>query len=314
MITAPFQKRIEWIDQTRGILFLFVILCHSKMATDWMKNIYEPIFLTGFFFLSGYLYKKRKIADQLRNIFNRLFIPTLIYSVLWGIIEILLTQSFNQGINTAINTAIGGDYIWFIPCLMLVEIYYTLVNYLSNKYVNIALIFIALISFYIITKLHINRGFWSWDVASYAIGFFALGNIFKPHLLKRRKAITTIFIYLILCIILGSIHLLKDIDMHLNQFNSPLAFLITSILGCIAFTSIMQYLPINRYIAEFGTYTLLLFPFHSLVLKLFIKILPQDIPFFSSGILLLMTIITCFFIGRYTYKYLPILAGKKNFL
>lgn len=76
----------------------------------------------------------------------------------------------------------------------------------------------------------------------------------------------------------------------------------------------MQYLPINRYIAEFGTYTLLLFPFHSLVLKLFIKILPQDIPFFSSGILLLMTIITCFFIGRYTYKYLPILAGKKNFL
>ena len=151
MTTAPFQKRIEWIDQTRGILFLFVILCHSKMATDWMKNIYEPIFLTGFFFLSGYLYKKRKIADQLRNIFNRLFIPTLIYSVLWGIIEILLTQSFNQGINTAINTAIGGDYIWFIPCLMLVEIYYTLVNYLSNKYVNIALIFIALISFYIIT-------------------------------------------------------------------------------------------------------------------------------------------------------------------
>lgn len=100
---------------------------------------------------------------------------------MWGIIEILLTQSFNQGINTAINTAIGGDYIWFIPCLMLVEIYYTLVNYLSNKYVNIALIFIALISFYIITKLHINRGFWSWDVASYAIGFLHL-EIYLNHI------------------------------------------------------------------------------------------------------------------------------------
>lgn len=279
-----------------------------------MKNIYEPIFLTGFFFLSGYLYKKRKIADQLRNIINRLFIPTLIYSILWGCIEFLLTQSLNQGINTAINTATGGDYIWFIPCLMLVEIYYTLINCLSNKYVNIALIFIALLSFYIITNLHINRGFWSWDIASYAIGFFALGNIFKSHLLKKKKAITTAFIYLISCIILGSIHLLKDIDMHLNQFTSLSAFLITSILGCIAFTSIMQHLPINKYIAEFGTYTLLLFPFHSLVLKFFTKILPQDIPFLSSGVLLLMTIITCFFIGRYTYKYLPILAGKKNFL
>lgn len=181
-MTTTHQKRIEWIDQTRGILFLFVILCHSKIATDWMKNIYEPIFLTGFFFLSGYLYKKKKIAVQLHNIFNRLFIPTLIYSILWGVIESLLTQSLNQGINTAISTAAGGDYIWFIPCLMLVEIYYTLVNYISKKYANIALILISLISFYIITNLQLNRGFWSWDVASYAIGFFSLGNIFKSHL------------------------------------------------------------------------------------------------------------------------------------
>ena len=47
-------KRIEWIDQTRGILFFFVILCHSRLAVDWLKYLYEPIFLTGFFFLSGY--------------------------------------------------------------------------------------------------------------------------------------------------------------------------------------------------------------------------------------------------------------------
>ena len=76
------QKRIEWIDQLRGILFLFVIICHSCLAPPFLKYLYEPIFLTGFFFLSGYLYKDKDLAAKIKSIFNGLVAPFLLYSLL----------------------------------------------------------------------------------------------------------------------------------------------------------------------------------------------------------------------------------------
>lgn len=56
-------KRIEWIDQLRGILFLFVLICHTKLTPPFLKYLYDPIFLTGFFFLSGF-YIKTKVLKQ----------------------------------------------------------------------------------------------------------------------------------------------------------------------------------------------------------------------------------------------------------
>ena len=78
------QKRIEWIDQLRGILFLFVIICHSRLAPPFLKHLYELIFLTGFFFLSGYLYKDKDIAAKMKSIFNGLVAPFFYIVLLWG--------------------------------------------------------------------------------------------------------------------------------------------------------------------------------------------------------------------------------------
>ena len=77
-------KRIDWIDQARGILFIFVIICHSCLASDWLKCIYEPFFLTGFFFISGYLYKDKQLEMKVTSIVNGLFVPFLIYCFIWG--------------------------------------------------------------------------------------------------------------------------------------------------------------------------------------------------------------------------------------
>lgn len=68
-------KRIEWIDQLRGILFLFVLICHTKLTPPFLKYLYDPIFLTGFFFLSGFLYKDKSIEAKMKSIFNGLVAP-----------------------------------------------------------------------------------------------------------------------------------------------------------------------------------------------------------------------------------------------
>lgn len=77
-------SRIDWIDQARGILFLCVILFHSKLSPDIIGYLYKPVFLTGFFFLSGYLYKDKPVKDKLMSIFNGLFAPFVLYSIIGG--------------------------------------------------------------------------------------------------------------------------------------------------------------------------------------------------------------------------------------
>lgn len=52
-------NRQGWIDSIRGILMILVYLYHSDVfygeghIYSW---IYEPIFLSGFFFISGFLF------------------------------------------------------------------------------------------------------------------------------------------------------------------------------------------------------------------------------------------------------------------
>ncbi len=309
-------KRIEWIDQTRGVLFFFVILCHSCLAVDWLKYLYEPIFLTGFFFLSGYLYKRKEIFEQLRSVFNGLFMPFLIYSVLWGFIGCVQNHSFDKGLNLALVTLAGGDNIWFIPCLIWVELIYIVTDYLTCRYVDIILIAFSCVAFFIVVLSRADNGIWCWTVALYAVGFFAFGDVCKQRLLGRNKAIACMGVYVIGCLVLGCTGCLNQIDLHLNQYGSaPWAFLLAATGGCVTFVSVMKYVPVSKYLMEFGNYTLFLFPFHGLVLRQFMKVFGVVGGFFFSSILILLaTFITCLLLGRVTYKYLPALGGKKKWL
>lgn len=78
------NKRLDWVDQTRGFLFLLVIICHTRLASSWLQSFYNPIFLAGFFFLSGYLYKDKPIKEKITSIINGLVAPFVIYCLLWG--------------------------------------------------------------------------------------------------------------------------------------------------------------------------------------------------------------------------------------
>ena len=78
------KTRLDWIDQARGVLFIFVMLIHSKTSPSFLTPLYLPFFLTGFFFLSGYLYKDKSLKEKLLSVFNGLFMPFLLYCFVWG--------------------------------------------------------------------------------------------------------------------------------------------------------------------------------------------------------------------------------------
>ena len=311
------QKRIEWIDQLRGILFLFVIICHSRLAPPFLKHLYEPIFLTGFFFLSGYLYKDKDIAAKMKSIFNGLVAPFLLYSLLWGGISLL--QPFDPCVvmDTIVVNLLGGETIWFIPCLIWVAVLYVLLRKFFKDKSDAVCMILALIALLVTSHFHIDFDVWCWQTGLFSVGFYAYGHIFKERLLNKRNTAIGICTYVVLCLVAGNLGWLDGIDMHRHRYGVPIVFLCLSTIGCVVCVSLIRFLPSANLLVEFGRYTLFMFPFHSIILRYVLKALSK-LPEMPDLLLLLLavTITTafCLFAVRYIYRYVPALGGKKKWI
>lgn len=312
------QKRIEWIDQLRGILFLFVIICHSCLAPPFLKYLYEPIFLTGFFFLSGYLYKDKDLAAKIKSIFNGLVAPFLLYSLLWGGISLLQTFDPCVVMDTIVVNLLGGNTIWFIPCLILVEVLYVLFHKFFKDKSDAVCMFLALVALFVTSHFHIDFDVWCWQTGLFALGFYAYGHIFKERLLNKRNTAIGIGTYVVLCLVAGNLGYLDGIDMHRHLYGIPIVFLCLSTIGCLVCVSLIRFLPSANLLVEFGRYTLFMFPFHGIILRHVLKVLSKLPPEMPDLLLLLLavTITTaiCLFAVRYIYRYVPALGGKKKWI
>ena len=233
-----------------------------------------------------------------------------------GDISFVHTFSLDNALSVVWDAFKGGDQVWFIPCLILVEIIYVLARCLPNRdMVNSVLIVFAVLSNFITTSLSLERGFWCWEISLFALGFYALGDMCKGKLLKRReKSAILMFVYILLCLGLQRYGFLQDIDMHLNRYSYPLAFVCVAPIGCYAFMSFLSHVATSKYLVEFGRYTLFLFPFHGLVLRNLMKLLEKTDVTSNNILLLLMlvsaTVLICLVLARYIYMYVPILGGK----
>lgn len=78
-------ERKDWIDWTRGVLMFLVFVYHSEVyyggGHTWSWT-FTPFFLTGFFFISGYLFCKDIIAVSLvkkfKSVIKGILIPLYI--------------------------------------------------------------------------------------------------------------------------------------------------------------------------------------------------------------------------------------------
>lgn len=86
------KKRILWLDTVRGIAFLPVIYVHIPNLTGiGLSSFFTPFFLTIFFFVSGYLFKRdTSFLNVLEQRTRTLFVPQLLF----GLFIVLLQQIY----------------------------------------------------------------------------------------------------------------------------------------------------------------------------------------------------------------------------
>ena len=176
------NSRVLWIDNARGILFFIVMIYHTFIDPDMYRSVYAPIFLTGFFFISGVLYKKKEsIYKNLESITNNILIPFFIFSIVLSAYEsVRIDSSFAESFKEIFIK--GGDVIWFLPCLVVVEgIYILLDRIMQRKFLAIVIIFISGTTFLYSINNSPDHLFWNIDTAMYAILYFWMGNLYSQH-------------------------------------------------------------------------------------------------------------------------------------
>ena len=101
-------KRLNWIDVSKGICMLAVIVGH--MGNDTINKIVFPFHLTVFFILSGYTLKENKMDKEYLSVkFKRLMVPyfcTCFFIVCMDIFNILFIKH-NYTIHSISNIIIN---------------------------------------------------------------------------------------------------------------------------------------------------------------------------------------------------------------
>ena len=255
-------KRLDYVDIAKGLAMLAIVWGHI-MLVGWSHNFVYGFHIFIFFFLSGMMFRKEKydsVMSLVKKRFRTLLVPYFFLSVIswciWAGYNYLLHNTVESYWMPLIETFIAqgsGGYLvhnvplWFIPCLLFVEVVYYLICKHTNTYANILICFLCAIvgywmvlpnDFFDFTKLP-----WNIEAGLSALVFYCVGNLLISHIghekimnwvnANKFFSVTIVLVFTIL-LYFGTLYN-GHVTLGTNVFGkNPFAFYITGICGTIS--------------------------------------------------------------------------------
>ncbi|MDG3085080.1 acyltransferase family protein [Vibrio hannami] len=274
------KERIAWVDISRGMAFLMIIYSHLDFTNETLMAYFTPMFLTTFFFVSGYLFNtKYSFIEVIEQRFRTILIPFFIY----GVINIVLTQILTFGDKPPIAEAfynffmqIRGhdDGLWFLASLFVSTIpFYFMVKYTKG----VALI--ALSTLFMAVNHYINSAPIPWHIELIApsVFYMSLGFVYKQYeqvlarIITAKVAIISALVYLPL------------VTAHYRNFAEHVSFtttnyvldgLVITLLGLIICIYVSKKVDkLSGFLTFIGSNSLLYFCLHGKVFSIQQKII-----------------------------------------
>ena len=211
-----------------------------------------------------------------------------------------------------------GIPIWFLTCIFLVFLIYSLMMTINKKTVFIIAIMTCVIAGMIwpeTTEIHLP---WSLDVALVATGIYAVGHHTKNWMvgLEKRKLVLWMILMFIIHITSFLLNTLK-VDMYRSLYGQEALFLISGISGSMAYILLLKYLPVLKFLSYLGRHTIVLLATHTraltlikLVLMMVVGTTVFEFSEFEKLILAIIQIILVIPVIWLVNKYIPVLDGK----
>lgn len=340
------NQRLDWIDISKGIGMLCIMLGHAPHPDNMTKSFYT-FHVPLFFFLSGILFsaaKYRSFGAFMKRQFWALVIPYISFSIFNYIFWILIYHNVgdnpysNEGINILapiLGTVIAvrdlpwtlhNVALWFLACLFVAEILFYLIMKLtggSHKKISICLFISSILGYLYCTYVGVKMP-WSFDAALTAVVFLGAGYLMKEKIYKIINNITYLPFFLLINIITGSLN--SRVNLYENQYGNYVMFYISAFSGIFSVITFAKkfekQLDKIKILTFIGRNSLVYLGFHQYILFPFIGIALENISFYRldnihvliiKGIsYTLIAAVVIAPIAVFMNRYTPFLLGKRK--
>ena len=330
------ESRIEWIDISKGMGILFVMLGHCYLDTKytfWFISFHMALF----FFLSGYTFRiKESYFQFLNKKIRTLLIPYLFFVIVTMLFNGLLAMTHG---NTYDVIGIARQYLiqkrytllWFLTCLFLAE---QVMFFLEKIYLRLGSkkeywIIVSSAEFILFYFYQIKIGIdlpWNADLVLIGVAFMNFGKyICETKMLEKVQIKASLLgsSLLILCICFSRYNYYHygKVDWYSNQFGNVWLYLVSAFSGVFATIFLASRIKCRK-IALLGRNSLVFYGLHRLIIdnlvfvvypRLKIRMIGNDVFLLVLATLSIFVSISILSIFNYVItKYVPWCIGKKR--
>ena len=208
------KKRVMFVDVAKGITIFLVIVGHV-VEPGIVRNIIFSFHMPLFLITSGFFHKDRTFKEELKNVFLRLLLPTLVVLFVVNVISGLNTMDLPASLLHALKVIVGGrthaakivfdfgtaNVCWFIYLLVGIRLLFNL-NKKISKDNDLLLGLIILVEALVGYLLGIN-GYWlAWvaDITLVGILFYFAGYILNKYKVLEKICSSKLSLLLLLVI------------------------------------------------------------------------------------------------------------------
>lgn len=323
------DSRIQWLDVSKGILILCVILSHSYPPRLY-EQFFTPFFLTMFFFVSGYTFStKRTFKEFIMNKGKRLLLPFL----LLGLSRVLMYYVIEGGSlvqrlkGLALQINCHYDEMWFVSCMFTSSLlFYSIVTLCrrQNRFPEkrLALIISSVVSVlgFIDICIWKIKFIWEFETACMMLSYMALGYWYRGRgtgsprgLEKTVFAIPIAIFYTCMVLIFRN-----NINIHTQTFEFPILFVFLSLIvipPIIYFSKLLCHSYLRCALVFLGRNTLFYYAYAGIIRILFYACcdyLNIKNEWILPIICTLISAILMAFPAWFVRKYLPFAVGDSD--
>ena len=344
------SKRFDWADFMKGILMFLVILYHSEVyygsGHSW-SWVFAPFFLSGFFFVSGYLFTKDitkvSLLAKCKQTFRAILVPYFVFVILLAFPKVLIGHTTTEQIIIDILMLRAS---WFVIAIAAMQLLFAMVLKLRDSIENLLVstgVFFAI--GYLFVLMYRDCPQWILDnpwlhseelpnrlpacinLALVQSPFFALGIVFRHYenvslILDKivnwgGYLIISVLLYVVLYLWIDHRYIGSSMCVATDSYNNILLIFLIGIIGIWMVMCISHKIGCWKPINYIGKYSLLFYFLNGGVLTL-VSPLMRKLPFLDSNCFfnkfLVAVIATLLMLPMVWFinKYLSIITGNKE--
>jgi fucose 4-O-acetylase-like acetyltransferase len=322
-------KRIEWIDQVKGLSIFLVVFGHNDpIANEYLYSFRMPLF----FMIAGFFHSKTNNIFSIKKRAKSILVPYFLWSLFlflfwWGIGR-FYGESIKHNLSVFKNFigifyAQGGqEYMdwgipmWFIPAIFLSFLFFYGIRLIKSIYLQTITLFTFIILGFLLPNIFQIHFIWSIDVALVSLVFYALGFYIKDALINLDKIKSWGLLLLFMLIHFSLFNLNSKVDMYRSIYGNEFLFILNGISGALFFILIIKNFPVFKFFGFMGKFTIPILALQlraMTVIKFFLLIVFGLTVFnFSESEKFILSIIqVCLIlpVAVLINKYIPILNG-----